>query len=200
MSKGLPMFETTKSMAYYTNKEDEKAENVQLFKNNAWRTQLAVIGIEGLPSNLSAAGNAIYKGIKFRCSMRIPPKLSSQKVCDILKEKITAPGDDTFGANIEFNVIDGNDGFDAPDLPPNIKTSLQKGIDAVFGEGKQPLYVGCGGSIPFMEVFAQEFPKANFMLTGLGFPDSNFHSANENLRIDFCKKLTQTVGVMLSEL
>jgi len=51
-------------------------------------------------------------------------------------------------------VIDGNDGFDAPDLPPNIKAGLQKAINEVFGEGTKPLYVGCGGSIPFMEVFA----------------------------------------------
>lgn len=85
-------------------------------------------------------------------------------------------------------------------MPPNIKAGLQKAINEVFGEGTKPLYVGCGGSIPFMEVFAQEFPKANFMLTGLGFPDSNMHSANENLRINFCKKLTQSVGILLSEL
>lgn len=120
-------------MAYLANSTDEKAENVQLFKNNAWRTQLAVIGIEGLPSDLSAAGNAIYKGLKFRCSMRIPPHLKNEKVCEILKEKITANGPDTFGAQIEFEVIDANDGFDAPDLPVNIKTGLQKAIDEVFG-------------------------------------------------------------------
>lgn len=98
MAKGLPMFDTTKSIAKKANPDDDKAENVQLFKNNSWRSQISVIGIEGLPSNLSAAGNAIYKGIKFRCSMRIPPHLKNEKICEILKEKITAPGDETFGA------------------------------------------------------------------------------------------------------
>jgi len=194
------MFNTTKSMAYALNSTDAKAENVQLFINNCWRSQLAVIGIEGLPSNLSSAGNVIYKEVKYRCSMRIPPHLPSQKCVEVLKEKLTAPGEETFGAKIDFEVLDAGDGFDAPDLPEKIKNGLNKATEQVFGAGKQPLYVGTGGSIPFMDVFAQEFPKANFMLTGLGFPDANMHSANENLRIEYCKKLTQAIGALLSEL
>jgi hypothetical protein len=77
MTKGLPMFDSTKSMAYCANPTDSKKENIQLHINNFWRSQLAVIGIEGLPTNIASAGNVIYKDMKFRCSMRIPPQLSS---------------------------------------------------------------------------------------------------------------------------
>jgi len=45
-----------------------------------WRSQLAVIGVEGLPTDIASAGNVIYKGMKFRCSMRIPAHLSSEKI------------------------------------------------------------------------------------------------------------------------
>lgn len=38
MTKGLPMFEQTKSMAFAANAADPVAENVQLFMNNAWRS------------------------------------------------------------------------------------------------------------------------------------------------------------------
>lgn len=62
------------------------------------------------------------------------------------------------------------------------------------------MFVGCGGSIPFMEVFSKEFPNAQFLLTGCGFPDSNAHSANENLDIQFCNKLTAVIAVFLSQL
>ena len=78
-----------------------------------------------MPLNIASAGNVLYKQMKFRCSMRIPPGLSSKYVVDTLKTKLEAPGDETFGAVIEFTLIDGNDGFDAPDLPPFLKTCLR---------------------------------------------------------------------------
>lgn len=198
LTKGLPMFDSTKSMAYETNKEDSIAENVVLHKNNFWRSQLAVIGVEGLPTDIASAGNVIYKSMKFRMSLRIPPRLSSQNVVNILKEKLTAPGPETFGAKIEFELQDAGDGFDAPDLPPKIRGSLDKCTELMFN--KKPLFVGCGGSIPFMEVFADCFPGSNFLLTGVGFPDSNAHSANENLRLDYCRKLTTTIALFLADL
>jgi acetylornithine deacetylase/succinyl-diaminopimelate desuccinylase-like protein len=69
----------------------------------------------------------------------------------------------------------------------------------VFG-GNEPLFIGCGGSIPFMEFFSSMYPKANFLLTGVGFPDSNAHAANENLDLEFCRKLISTIGLTLSKL
>lgn len=77
-----------------------------------------------MPTSIASAGNVIYKDMKFRCSMRIPPQLSSKMVVETLKEKLTAAGDDTFGAKIEFTVLDAGDGFDAPDLPEHFKKPL----------------------------------------------------------------------------
>lgn len=77
MTSGLPMFVTTKSMAYCAHPDDAKAENVQLHVNNFWRSQLAVIGVEGMPTDIGSAGNCLYKSMKFRCSMRIPPRISA---------------------------------------------------------------------------------------------------------------------------
>jgi hypothetical protein len=51
-----------------------------------------------------------------------------------------------------------------------------------------------------MEVFAGHFPDANFLLTGVGFVDSNAHSANENLRLDYCRKLTTCISIFLSKI
>lgn len=62
------------------------------------------------------------------------------------------------------------------------------------------MFVGCGGSIPFMEVFSGIFPEANFLLTGVGFPDSNAHAANENLDLEYCRKLTTVIAILLSTL
>lgn len=155
--------------------------------------------MEGLPADIASAGNVIYKGMKFRMSMRIPPRISSKFVVDTLREKLTAPGPETFGAKIEFECLDSGDGFDAPDLPAELKSQLNEATAEVF-DGAKPLYVGCGGSIPFMDVFYEIFPKSNFLLTGVGFPDSNAHSANENLRLDYTRKLTTTIALMLTKM
>ena len=59
-------------------------------------------------------------------------------VVETLREKLTASGDDTFGAKIEFEVLDAGDGFDAPDLPENLKTCLNSATKEVFGADKEP--------------------------------------------------------------
>lgn len=51
-----------------------------------------------------------------------------------------------------------------------------------------------------MEVFDGHFPGANFLLSGCGFPESNAHSANENLDLEFCRKFTATIALTLSKL
>ena len=98
-----------------------------------------------------------------------------------MEEKLTAASEDTFGAKLEYTLIDGGDGFKAPDLPYKVKQSLDAATVEIFGVGKEPLSVGCGGAIPFMDIFTKQFPKANFMLTGACMVSSNAHSANENL-------------------
>ena len=131
--------------------------------------------------------------------MRIPPGLKSKQVIEVLRQKFEAPGDELFGAEVIFECTDYGDGFDAPDLPSHFKDPLNEAVAEVFN-GAPPLYFGCGASIPFMEVFSEKFEGVNFLLTGVGFPDSNFHAANENLRLDFCRKLTLTISLLLSKM
>ena len=46
---------------------------------------MSVIGLEGLPSDLNAAGNVVYKGLKIRCSMRVPPRMKAAEVGEKIK-------------------------------------------------------------------------------------------------------------------
>jgi acetylornithine deacetylase/succinyl-diaminopimelate desuccinylase-like protein len=85
-------------------------------------------------------------------------------------------------------------------LPADIKSKVNEATAEAFGEKAEPVYVGVGGSIPFMEVFMREFPGTNFMLTGCCFADSNAHAPNENLDLKFCAKLTTTIALLLSKI
>ncbi len=49
--------------------------------------------------------------------------------------------------------------------------------------GKPAVYMGEGGSIPFMGMLGAKFPKAQFLITGVLGPKSNAHGPNEFLHL-----------------
>ena len=195
-SKKLPALPELHSHGYAPGRS-EADENYEVIINNYWRPSLSVIGFEGLPP-LSKAGNVIYKELKLRCSLRLPPTLTATKAAEIVSRILNESRPETYNAKIELTIGEGGNGFDAPKLPETIESKFKEAHAAVFPG--QPMFIGCGGSIPFMEVFSQNFPGTNFLLTGCGFLDSNAHSANENLDLDYCRKLTTVVGLLLSKL
>ena len=65
---------------------------------------------------------------------------------------------------------------------------------------KKPcIYMGEGGSIPFMGMLGEKFPEAQFMITGVLGPQSNAHGPNEFLHIPMGKKLTASVAMVLQD-
>lgn len=142
--------------------------------------------MNGLPSDLSMAGNSIVRELKFRLSMRLAPTQRGEQVLSRLRQILVEDErNESFGAKISLEVAGMGDGFCAPEFSPELKEIVFEATREVF-EGKDPIFIGCGGSIPFMEVMSREFPGVAFLLTGVGFSDSNAHSANENLRLNFC--------------
>ena len=51
-----------------------------------------------------------------------------------------------------------------------------------------------------MEIFAKEFPNANFLLTGALTNDGNAHCANEFLNLEYCRKFITTIGLVISRI
>jgi acetylornithine deacetylase/succinyl-diaminopimelate desuccinylase-like protein len=60
------------------------------------------------------------------------------------------------------------------------------------------MYMGEGGSIPFMGMLGQRFPRAQFLITGVLGPQSNAHGPNEFLHVPTGKKLTACVAHVLA--
>jgi hypothetical protein len=59
--------------------------------------------------------------------------------------------------------------------------------------------MGEGGSIPFMSMLGEKFPKAQFVITGVLGPKSNAHGPNEFLHVGYAKKLTDCVAHILGK-
>mmetsp|Transcript_36049 Transcript_36049/g.35026 ORF Transcript_36049/g.35026 Transcript_36049/m.35026 type:complete len:142 (+) Transcript_36049:935-1360(+) len=139
--------------------------------NNYWRPCLAITGQESIPL-LENAANATLKEITFKCSMRLPPTLAPEdakkKLTDVVNQFKNDGGYDyTYGAQIELNISDAAAGFASPKIPDDINEKFVQATIDVFGN--QPISLGCGGSIPFMEIFGGHFPQASFLLTGCVF-------------------------------
>jgi len=60
------------------------------------------------------------------------------------------------------------------------------------------MWMGEGGTIPFMAMLGEKFPQAQFLITGVLGPHSNAHGPNEFLDIGYAKKLTAAVAEVLA--
>ena len=77
---------------------------------------------------------------------------------------------------------------------------LEQAIDAASREffGKPAMYMGEGGTIPFMNMLGAHFPHAQFLITGVLGPQSNAHGPNEFLHVPTGKKLTCCVAQVIA--
>ena len=74
---------------------------------------------------------------------------------------------------------------------------MQRASQAVFG--REMLYAGVGGTIPFMGMLGRRFPRTQFLITGVLGPLSNAHGPNEFLHLAYAEKLTACVVQVLAD-
>ena len=88
-------------------------------------------------------------------------------------------------------------GWNATELSPWLATSIDRASQTYFG--KPAVYMGEGGTIPFMAMLGERFPRAQFLITGVLGPQSNAHGPNEFLHIPTAKKLTASVAQVIAD-
>jgi len=68
------------------------------------------------------------------------------------------------------------------------------------GFGADPVFMGVGGSIPFVGPFADAFGGIPALLLGPADPGSRIHGEDESLHLDDWRKLIRSEVCLLSEL
>jgi acetylornithine deacetylase/succinyl-diaminopimelate desuccinylase-like protein len=105
--------------------------------------------------------------------------------------------DPPYGASVSFNVDSSMGGWNAPTVATWLERSTQSASQAFFG--RDAMYMGTGGSIPFMGMLGQRFPAAQFLVTGVLGPHSNAHGPNEFLHVEYARRLTACVSQVLAD-
>ena len=166
----------------------------ELIINSTWRATLAVTGADGLPATASA-GNVLLPELTFKLSLRLPPTADPARAGKALRA--TLERDPPYGVQVKFDADAGTAGWNAPAFAPWLEESITKASKTVYG--REAVHIGCGGSIPFMGMLGARFPRTQFFITGVLGPHANAHGPNEFLHLDYAKKLTTCVSLVLAD-
>jgi acetylornithine deacetylase/succinyl-diaminopimelate desuccinylase-like protein len=166
---------------------------LELTLNSTWRPTLSVTGVDGIPP-IHSAGNVLRPMTALVLSFRLPPTVDPHAAAEAVKAAFER--DPPYGAKISFKVESSMGGWNAPSNVPWLEAAVQSASQTCFGA--DAMYMGTGGSIPFMAMLSEKFPGVQFVVTGVLGPQSNAHGPNEFLDIETGKKVTGCVSHILA--
>jgi len=169
-------------------------DHVVQYINRIWKSTLVITGIDHIPST-DKAGNVLRPETKVKLSIRLPPTLNDKETIPKLKEILLK--DPPYGAEVTVDDIFPGNGWNAPSMEKSLEESINQASINFFG--KEAAYMGEGGSIPFMDILSEKFPKCQFIVTGVIGPNTNAHGPNEFLHLPFTKKLICCLIQVISE-
>lgn len=167
-------------------------DETELLLNNSWRPTLSVIGASGFPEPADA-GNVLRDATTLALSFRLPPTADSAAALSAIERALTT--DVPYGAKVTLSGVEHAGGWNAPEPSPWLSEALEKVSDQVFGAPWRGS--GLGGSIPFMGLLAEKYPRAQFVVTGALGPDSNAHVPDEWLHLGQAQRVTEAIAHML---
>jgi acetylornithine deacetylase/succinyl-diaminopimelate desuccinylase-like protein len=154
---------------------------------------ITVIGID--TTSVAAASNTLIPRTRAKISIRVAPGGDALQHLDALEDHLKrhAP----WGARVD--VIRGEVG-----QPYAIEASgpVYDAARAAFRQawGVDAVDMGMGGSIPFIAEFAEAFPQAKILVTGVEDPGTQAHSINESLHLGVLERAAIAEALLLANL
>lgn len=157
------------------------------------RPSITTIGIDA-PA-VATASNTLVPRASAKISMRLAPDEHDLDAYEALRTHLLTHA--PWGAQVEVTLDDRGNGFAADAEGPIYDQARAAFTDAW---GVEPVDVGVGGSIPFVAAFAERFPEAAILVTGVEDPDTRAHGANESLHLDDFERACVAEAVLLARL
>jgi acetylornithine deacetylase/succinyl-diaminopimelate desuccinylase-like protein len=170
------------------------SDHLELLLNNTWRPTLTVTGADGLPPT-QIAGNVLLPEVSLKLSLRLPPTVDAGLASDAVRQLLER--EPPYGAEVRFEPESSSGGWNAPAFAPWFEQSMRRASQHVYG--REPVYLGGGGTIPFLRMLGERFPQTQFFVTGVLGPRSNAHGPNEFLHLEYAAKLTECVSLVLAD-
>ncbi len=151
------------------------------------RPAIAISALEAAP--LAGASNQIVPSARARVGIRTVPDMDANHTAELLCAHLRQHAPWNVRVTTEIQTA-GNWWMTKPAGPAfeAAERALQKGFQ------NESVYIGCGGSIPFVEPFARVLGGVPALLIGLEDPICNAHSENESLLVsDFVKAIRSAV-------
>lgn len=129
-------------------------------------------------TRVADASNTLLASAKAKVSVRLAPGDDAKSAMDKLVEHLTANA--PFGARVIVTPNSYGQPFHTDARGPAYDAAR-----AAFEEawGHSPVDMGVGGTIPFIAEFADAFPAAAILVTGVEDPDSRAHGLDESLHL-----------------
>lgn len=158
------------------------------------RPSITTIGFDA-PS-VDTASNTLVPTARAKVSMRIAADESPRHAFELLRDHLQAAA--PWGARVEITLDDEGAGFAADAQGPVYDVARSSFRDA--WDGQEPVDIGVGGSIPFVAAFAEKFPDAAILVTGVEDPDSRAHGANESLHLAEFERVCLAEALLLERM
>jgi len=157
------------------------------------RPALAVTALEAVP--LAEAANQLIAEARARIGVRLAPGQSAPRVRDLVVDFLRR--DPPRGVEISTEVECATPGWRVEPTGPCFEAARRA---LVAGFGRDAVFIGCGGSIPFVGPFADVLGGAPALLLGLEDPRCNAHGENESLELDDFRSAARAAAYLLAEL
>lgn len=152
------------------------------YLNRLWHhPSITVTGLD-MP-DLAHASNTLVPAVTARVSVRVAPGQSSAEAFEAVSKHISRHV--PYGAEIDITDVTLGEPFSS-DTSGWASRAYEQALRDAWGH--EPVEMGVGGSIPFINSFVTSFPGAQVLVTGVEDPDSRAHSPNESLHLDSFKK------------
>jgi acetylornithine deacetylase/succinyl-diaminopimelate desuccinylase-like protein len=157
------------------------------------RPSLTVIALESQP--ILGSSNQIVDSARARLSLRTVPNMDSREAGELLIRKLTRQP--PHGAHVTARIVRSTPWW-ATDPEGPAFDAARRALKAGFG--RDAVMMGAGGSIGFVQPFADFLHGAPCLLTGVEDPACGAHSENESLHLRDWKKCMRAAVHLYDEL
>ncbi|OBH44009.1 dipeptidase [Mycobacterium mantenii] len=154
---------------------------------------ITVIGIDTTP--VEKASNTLIPRARAKISMRVAPGGDAAAHLDTLTAHLQSHA--PWGAHVSVTRGDIGEPY-AIDATGSVYDAARAAFRQ--GWGTDPIDMGMGGSIPFIAEFADAFPQAKILVTGVEDPATQAHSVNESLHLGVLERAAISEALLLANL